>query len=40
MHTVQNEWQEPDSVNMRSDPPELSENKFWSWNVAYENYKQ
>ena len=37
--TIQNEWPEPGSVRMHSDPQELGESKFWSWNMAYENYE-
>jgi len=36
--TIQN-GQEPGSANMCSDPLELSENKFWIWNVSYKHYK-
>lgn len=24
---------------MYSEQPEVTENKFWSWNAAYENYE-
>jgi hypothetical protein len=39
MDTNINEQPEPGCAIMRSDPQEVSENKFWSWNMAYENYE-
>jgi len=39
LEKIQNERPEPSCAIMCSVPPEVSENNFWSWNMAYESYE-